>query len=347
MISVIMAVFNGEKYLQEAIDSILNQTLNDFEFIIIDDCSNDQTPEIINMFANQDKRIKVTVNKEQMGSYASANVGLSFIKGKYIARMDADDISDPNRFEKQVQFLEANPQIGLLGSAIEIIDENGSVLRGSSPALDDHLIRWILLFDNSFTHSSWMVRVDSLNKVGGRYDNLPIVQDYALASKLSKISRVANLPDFLIKWRISDNQISVTRKEEQDSTATSISFNNINDLMGLDFINQEETKILRSILHSKGSLNKNNYSVYKNIFRIYDRFIKTNHLKKQEINDISKWIIRKSFSCTSKKTPFIIKLKIMCQCLIINPFISIYYFVYKLLKGIINKCNFESRERSK
>ena len=330
LISVIMAVFNGENFLAEAIDSILRQSYPNFEFIIIDDCSNDQTPDILSMYANQEKRVKVIVNKKNIGTYKSANLGLAIAKGKYIARMDADDISYSNRFEKQVQFLESNPEIGLLGSAVEIIDENGYIINKFTPALDDHLIRWKLLFNNSFAHSSWMLRKNTLNKVGGRYNDLPIAQDYSLASEIIKVSRVANLPDFLIKWRISNNQISETRKKEQDLIASYISFNNIKDLMGFDFINYNEAEILRSILKFNESINKKNYSVFTNFFRIYNRFKNNNGFIKQEINDISKLVIMKSFTCINKKVSFIIKLKIIYRCFIINPIICIYYFFYKL-----------------
>ena len=333
-----MAVHNGEKYLHEAVQSILNQTFNDFEFIIIDDCSNDQTSTILGSFKKEDRRIKLFRNKKNIGLTNSLNFGLEFAKGKYIARMDADDISHSDRFAKQFQFLESNPQIGLLGTATEIIDKNGCVLGNFYIAHDDHLIRWISLFDNPFTHSSWMLRKNTLNIIGKSYNDLPVAQDYALASEIIKISKVANLPDFLIKWREVDNQISETKKEEQFIIASSISQYNINDLIGFDFINNNEIEILRSIIHSKESVNKNNYSVFK-IFRIYTTFKIKNNLTKQEIDDVSKWVIRNIYSYIKQKVPIFIKLKLIYQCFIINPKIFIDYFYKYFKKSVLNVFN--------
>ncbi|HXK49687.1 MAG TPA: glycosyltransferase family 2 protein, partial [Clostridiales bacterium] len=113
-ISVIMSVYNSEQYLQESIDSILDQTFNDFEFIITDDCSTDGSFEIIKSYAMLDKRIKYFRNSENIGLTKSLNLMLDIAKGKYIARMDSDDISMPDRFSKQFDFMENNPEIGVL-----------------------------------------------------------------------------------------------------------------------------------------------------------------------------------------------------------------------------------------
>ena len=131
-LSVIMSVYNAEKYLSQAIESILNQSFEDFEFIIIEDCSTDNSLKIIKNYVINDKRIRIiqkAKNKKMRGFIENLNIGLSEAKGKYIARMDSDDISHPDRFEKQVLFLDSHPNVFMVGSAINFIDENGKLIR--------------------------------------------------------------------------------------------------------------------------------------------------------------------------------------------------------------------------
>src|SRR3989337_2996755 len=123
-VSVIMSVYNGERHLRESVDSILNQTFQDFEFIIINDGSKDQSKYILESY--KDERIKLIHNKN-MGLTKSLNIGISIAKGKYIARQDADDISEPERLKTQYDFMEANPGLGLIGSQFEVIKENGEI----------------------------------------------------------------------------------------------------------------------------------------------------------------------------------------------------------------------------
>ena len=117
-ISVVMPVLNGEKYLAEAIESILNQTFQDFEFIIVDDGSTDQTPEILRSYANKDSRIQIVTNPINRGIGYSRNRGIALSRGEYIANMDADDLCLPERFEKQVRFLDSHPDIAKKSCAL-------------------------------------------------------------------------------------------------------------------------------------------------------------------------------------------------------------------------------------
>ncbi|HAS7841575.1 TPA: glycosyltransferase family 2 protein, partial [Vibrio cholerae] len=137
-ISVVMSVYNGEKYLGEAIDSILKQTFSDFEFIIINDGSTDKTLEIIKSYMKKDDRI-VLVSRENKGLIVSLNEGLDLAKGQYIARMDADDISIKSRFEKQIEFLDSNPDIGVCGTWVEVFGENIKSKKWKMPTQDPDL----------------------------------------------------------------------------------------------------------------------------------------------------------------------------------------------------------------
>ena len=123
LVSVLMSVYNGDRYLDEAIDSILSQTYENFEFIIINDGSTDHTKDILSSYSNQDNRIRVFHQKNH-GLTFSLNRGLELSRGKYVARMDADDISSPRRLEEQINYLRANPEVGVLGTQMEIINES-------------------------------------------------------------------------------------------------------------------------------------------------------------------------------------------------------------------------------
>ena len=152
-VSVLMSVYNGDRYLREAIDSILNQTLDNFEFIIIDDGSTDASNQIIKSY--RDPRLKMVKNKENIGLTKSLNIGIGLCCGEYIARMDADDISLPKRLEIQYKFMDDHPEVGICGTLNRGI-ENNKV--GISKYPEDHdSIYCMLLFQNVFDHSTLMM----------------------------------------------------------------------------------------------------------------------------------------------------------------------------------------------
>ena len=162
-VTVLMPVYNGEIYLAEAIESILNQTFADFEFLIIDDGSTDNTWGILSSY--NDNRIRLTRNPKNVGLIESLNNALTLAIGHYIARIDADDISLPKRLEKQKEFLDKNLEIALVGSWVEIIDRQGKRIGYQKFLWDDSLIRWQLLFKTTFAHSAIMARRDVLTAV--------------------------------------------------------------------------------------------------------------------------------------------------------------------------------------
>ncbi|MBZ0310357.1 MAG: glycosyltransferase, partial [Anaerolineae bacterium] len=141
-ISVVMSVYNGEAYLKQAVESILNQTFPDFEFIILNDCSIDRTANILQDYAERDSRIKILHNEQNLGLTASLNRGLRAAQGAYIARQDADDISLPTRFAEQVHFLNQNPDVVLVSGNIEQINAAGQVIGHLNRAAPPELVRW-------------------------------------------------------------------------------------------------------------------------------------------------------------------------------------------------------------
>lgn len=184
-LSVLMSVFNNRGYLKKAIESILSQTFADFEFLIIDDSSNDNSKETI--LSYKDSRIVFIENDRNMGLAKSLNKGLEISKGKYIARMDADDVSRPDRLARQIEILEANPKIGIVGSHFEIIDNRGKIFATRKVPNDNAIIRTMLAnAQNPLAHGSVMFVKDYILLIGGYNEQFPYAQDFELWSRMSK-----------------------------------------------------------------------------------------------------------------------------------------------------------------
>jgi glycosyltransferase involved in cell wall biosynthesis len=198
-ISVVLAVYNGERYLKEAIESILGQTFANFEFLIIDDGSTDRTREIIRSY--QDPRIRLVVNETNEGLTRTLNRGLRLARGEFIARQDADDISEQERFEKQVAFMDANPEVALLGTQCIVVDTEGKCLWNSRMPQTWTEIRWSMLFCNPFSHSSVMLRRGLLPAIGLYNEEYRYSQDYEFWSRIMRRHPVEILPDRLIRYR--------------------------------------------------------------------------------------------------------------------------------------------------
>lgn len=211
LVSILMPVFNGMPYLPEAVESILGQTLSDFEFIIVNDGSSDDSLDYLNSI--NDSRVVLFNNRVNVGLSESLNIGLSKSRGKYIARIDQDDIAVPERIEKQCSFLEANRGIGLLGSGFEVINEEGKFIGIRSMGLEDMEIKWRLMFKNPFLHSSVMLRMEDLRASGLSYPST-MCEDYLLWSKLILHTGSHILGDPLVKYRTHSASDSASRNAE-------------------------------------------------------------------------------------------------------------------------------------
>jgi len=208
-ISVLMAVFNCENYISTAIDSILNQSFTDFEFIIINDGSTDTSLDIINSFT--DERIRV-FNQENHGLAYSLNIGISMATGKYIARMDADDISLPERFQIQYNFMEKNTNVDVLGGAMLYVNQSGNYLGRSFSVMSTTILNYYLLhIDNVISHPTVLIRSSSIEKYGKYCSILFAKEDYHLWNKfLRKGAVLRNISKVLIKYRLLDSSMSST-----------------------------------------------------------------------------------------------------------------------------------------
>ncbi|MCP3178429.1 glycosyltransferase [Desulfuromonas sp. KJ2020] len=216
-VSVLLSVYNGEKYLPEALDSIFAQTFQDFELIVVDDGSTDRTPEILLQY--RDSRTLIYRNQENMGLTRSLNLGLKFCRGDYVARMDADDISAPQRLERQVRFLEENPDHALVGSSYCILDDDGKKTGLVEVLTDSESLKKGLIQQNWFGHGSVVMRRKALESVGGYNEEYLYAQDYDLFLRISEHFEVANLSAPLFFWRKALGGISQRKAQEQQAFA--------------------------------------------------------------------------------------------------------------------------------
>lgn len=217
MISVIMSTYKeDERLLRESIESILNQTYKDFEYIIILDYpDNDVHKRVIEEYALKDDRIHFYVNEKNMGLTDSLNRGLSLCHGEYIARMDADDISLPDRLERQMKYLEKN-HYDLIGGITEMINENGSLLYSiKSVPTDPKKINKALRYSQCIAHPTWLGKKEVFEKNAG-YRHMPLCEDYdfTLRAVLNGFV-ISNLNEPVLKYRMTSNSISRSNLFEQ------------------------------------------------------------------------------------------------------------------------------------
>ena len=312
-ISVIMPVYNGEKYLNEAIDSILTQVFYEFELLIIDDGSKDSSKEIIKSY--NDTRIRYIDNTKNEGLIFTLNQGLKFARGKYIARMDQDDISLPNRFQKQYDFLEDNSDTILIGGWANVIDQNGDKIRNKKTPLDYTEIKFEILFHNPFIHSAIFFRKDVIKNIGGYSKDYEHAEDFELYSRLIKNNlKILNLPEFLIKFRIHDSSIGQTTRTNtiQKVTVEKIISENTNKYFR---INQDMFSTYYNVLNGE-DFNLRDFIMYNKVLRnIYKNYIKNESLDKSEIKEINttynkkrKEIAKKILLIQMRKIPFLYNL---------------------------------------
>lgn len=258
LISVVLPVYNCELYIQQAIESILNQTFVDFEFIIIDDCSTDNTLQLCNLFT--DERIIIIEKDKNSGYTNSLNYGLSIAKGKYIARMDGDDICMPERFEKQVLFLEANLDIILCGTSYAVIGEKGIYVL---PETHEE-IKIKLLSGNCIVHPSVMFRKDILVANNLMYDVLmEPAEDYDLWVRLSSIGKLHNLQECLVHYRVHDGQVSAIRNKKQIQVANQVRLKLL-QLLGVG-ISPYENEVYLKAIEKKEQLSFEEFEILVNL----------------------------------------------------------------------------------
>jgi len=217
LVTVLMSVRNGERHLRAAIESVLAQTFADFEFIVVDDASTDASREIVAEF--DDARIRPIRNDARLGLTRSLNRGLEGARGRYVARMDADDVSARDRFERQVAFFERHPDCAVVATYARKIDDDSAAIGAAHTPTDPKAIARQLQVANCITQGSVMMRTDALRGVGGYDEGMERAQDYDLWLRLSEEHAIGTVPEYLYFWRDHGSGISRTHAAEQEACA--------------------------------------------------------------------------------------------------------------------------------
>lgn len=206
-ISVLMPVYNGEKYLKQTIESVLGQSYSDFEFIIVDDGSTDSSVQIVRGFG--DSRIRL-IQANHGGIVGALNRGMEEAAGEYLARIDADDVCLPHRLETQLKYMESNDDVVVCGTWASTIDENGNVTGALEyPPVEDQEIRNYMILHNPFIHPSVMFRRKAVVEAGA-YKNFKHTEDYELWTRALCRGKGHNIPERLIQYRIHSSQVTRT-----------------------------------------------------------------------------------------------------------------------------------------
>ena len=294
LVSVILPVYNGENHLTKCIESVLSQTFTDFEFIIVDDASTDKTPAILNSFSKQDSRIKIIRNKTNQRQTISATIACQNARGKYIARIDADDVALHRRLERQVQFLENNPDFGLIGSWSDRINEKGNVLNKWTVETNPLYLKWTFLFQTNFAHASVMMQNDIAKKAG--YYQSPEAEDFDLWSRMGTISKIGCIPEFLQQRRIWEGQLNLKVPTETLNCVHQIIKRNIELLLGKEISFNDVKNIHHVITHNNKIKNITEIIKTKTlIIELFNIFLKKNNLNRKETKLISKDVTQKLY----------------------------------------------------
>jgi glycosyltransferase involved in cell wall biosynthesis len=308
-VSVVMSVYNSARYLRESIDSILNQTFTNFEFIIIDDASSDSSWNILAEYAHRERRMKLFKNNENIGLTKSLNKALKLAQGEYVARQDADDVSLPERFQKQVELLDKSPEVVLVSCNINLIDAQGRYIEKQQRACDRDLIPWYLLFYNHLAgHSQVMFRQKPVEDLGGYSAHYRYSQDYELWSRLVKVGDIAILPDVLLQQRRHDKSISAAQQLDQATYSLSQARHNIKQLLGEE-LSLEELDALRGFWlgHWCSDLFPSSQQascVHSRLKEIYRAFIQQAAQQNSDNSDLSLRLrtrIGQQFACWTKR----------------------------------------------
>lgn len=217
-VSVLLPTHNGSRFISKSIESVLSQSFEDFELIIIDDGSTDMTPDIAREFTRKDKRVVFISNKENLGIQKTLNIGMRIAKGDYIARIDDDDEwIDSKKLEEQITFLYTHPEHVLVGTGVIVVDESRNELFRFYQPLDDASIRNRMLFKSCFMHSAVVFKKDAVLELGGygESDGVRHVEDYDLWLRLGRVGKLANLPSYSIKFMQRKGAITSKYKPEQ------------------------------------------------------------------------------------------------------------------------------------
>lgn len=243
---MIMSVHNCEGFVGESVESVLGQTMGDFEFLVMDDASTDGTRDILQSYSDQDKRVKVLTNQENKGLTRSLNSLIDVAAGEVLARIDADDISKKDRLERQSALLKEG-DFGMVASCYRVVDKEGKEAYSHCPSCNPSLLKWSLIFRNNIRHSTAMWR----RSIGQKYDTrFTYAQDYDMWCRMARSHSIGVLPEMCSDIRVHDSAITNTKYAAQDEAAAQITLEQVEHYTGRR-VSLGESKDLRLVYYLK------------------------------------------------------------------------------------------------
>ncbi|WP_254279310.1 glycosyltransferase [Haloarcula marina] len=272
-VSVLLPVYNDSKFLEDAINSILHQSYENFEIVIVSEPSDDGTRSIIESY--DDHRVRGIHNESRIGLNRSLNKGLDACRGQFVARMDADDLAAERRLSKQVQFLSSHPDIGIVGSFCDKINDNGNICGIYRVPKSDTAIRWCALTKNPFAHPAVMMRTSVLDEHDLRYQESKqqfAVEDYDLWIRALQYTKGWNIPEPLVKFRSTNDGVSARHKRRQRRNGDQVAYRAITNELPDFEISEQETHNLRRFLFGSLDPEIDPTAVLKIYFKLYNCF---------------------------------------------------------------------------
>jgi len=251
-VSVLMSVYNGEEYIRPALDTLLAQSLEGFELVVVDDASTDDTPRILEEYKERDDRITVIRNDKNLNAAGARNRGLEACTAPLVAVADADDIYEKERLQKQVAFMKENPEVGVLSSNVYMVDQDGENPRRISYPMQHEAIRLKMNYTFPFCHPATMFRRDLLLEVGGYNEEAVTAHDVELCSRLVHQTRFANLSDPLVKYRRHEESNYANRSELGEMVSLRARRDLLADYLGEE-INLDEADALHTLLRRRST----------------------------------------------------------------------------------------------
>ncbi|NLE74758.1 MAG: glycosyltransferase [Actinobacteria bacterium] len=312
-VSVVMAVYNREKYVQEAVDSILAQTFADFEFIIVDDGSTDRTGEILTTY--RDERIRLVRNAQNRGVSHSANRGISLAVGEYIARMDSDDISKPGRLMAQMQFLDRNPDIDVVGAWMEHIDQDGRPTGRYSKYPSSVMgLHWFGLFDCPVANPAVMARRTFFGSAGGYDEALVSGEDYELWARSSLAFKFSNIQEVLVRYRIHGSSLSRAPLTPQSFVPSEANRKYTSLYLG-ENISLDTMMLLKGLRGAKSAAEL--FSAIATLRRLHRRFRREHCLRAADVTDINLDIAHRLSQLSLKSRRFLVAWPLRAYALVL------------------------------
>ena len=269
LVTVLMTVYNGAEYLKISVNSIVTQTFKDFEFLIVNDCSTDNSVEIIESF--NDKRIVIYDNEKNLGQTKSLNIGLKLAKGKYIARIDADDVALPKWLERLVSYIREHSEYAAISPAVIIIDSAGKTKKIRRVPISFHEIIFRIFFDSPMNHVSVLMNKDLILEHGGYNEEFKITQDYELWSSLVRnCYSITNIPEILMSCREHSNSVlsmeadNMALKEKSETV-----LKNINSFTNMQITYDKAIELCKLFYHTSDLSSEEFDSAETNFKKIY------------------------------------------------------------------------------